>query len=245
MRLSARLSLAATCCTVFFTSACSDSTGPSDAQLAAQLAMHFDSLYVSATDAGTAADSNRSLPLTYLELAAAFGANASSVTVTTANGTEHWKGFELEDVETSGSGLDVFLLVAYRESAAHTMLFASFNADGSFQSGGMFANDTLAFADSVGTGSTSRTSVGDSCVTPSASLANPLVAQVASGYSCSKATFNTSLSYSMPSVPSVDPALRSISFSSTSFNGARLTSNPHTVRRVRGLIRMLNGGNRF
>lgn len=252
MHFSARMTLAATCCTLVFTSACSDSTGPSDSQQAAQLAMHFDSLYVSAAAAALAdssgAYSNRALTLTYLELAAALGANASTVSVTTANGTEQWKGLELEDVETSGSALDEYLLVAYRESAAHTMIVAFFNADGVFEEGGIFTNDTLSVGASDATGSTTRTSLSDSCVTPSASLSNPIISGITSAYTCTKAKFNTSLAYTVPSAPNVDPALTSVSFSSTTFNGARLvgsSAGQATARRAHALFRRLLDSKRF
>jgi len=252
MRLSARLSLTATCCAIIFTGACSDSTAPSDSQQAAQLAMHFDSLYVSAAAAALADSSggysNRALTLTYLELAAALGANASTVTVTTANGTEHWKGLELEDVETSGPGLDEYLLVAYRESAAHSMIVAYFNADGVFEEGGIFANDTLSIGDSAATGSTTRTSLSDSCATPSASLANPIIPNITASYTCTKAKFNSSLAFTIPSVPNVDPALTSVSFSSTTFNGARLvgsSAGQATARRAHALFRRLLDSKRF
>jgi hypothetical protein len=251
MRLSARLTLAATCCALVFTSACSDSTSPNNSQDAAHLAAHFDSLYVTAAALGDSSDgySRRALLLSYLEVAPAFGATATTVTVTTAAGTEHWKGFELEDVTSNGGTPSdtMYLLVAYREAEAHSVLLAFYGADGSIQDGGIFANDTLSIGASDGSGTTSLTTLGSACTAPSSSLANPMIASL-TPLTCNTANFSTSLSLTIPSEPNVDAALTSVSFTSTTFNGVRIVESATgqgVVRRVRALLRNAHSGNRL
>lgn len=251
MRLSARLTLAATCCTLVLTSACSDSTGP-NTQDAAHLAAHFDSLYVTAAALGHQGSngySARATILTLVEVAPAFGATPTTVTVNTATGTEHWKGFELEDVTTNGGTPNdtTYFVIAYREAEAHTVLFAFYGAGGSVQEAGIVANDTLTIGASQESGATSLASVGSACTAPSSSLVNPLLATLGP-LPCNSASFNTSLSLTIPSTPNVDAALTGLSFTATTFNGVRVVepaTGQETVRRVRALLRNAHGGNRL
>jgi len=249
MRPTARLSLAATCCAFVFTSACSDSTGPSDAQLAAQLAMHFDSLYVAAASHSDASYGTRTLLLSFLELAPALGATATNVTVTTANGTEHWKGFEIADLFVHGDTTDTsYIVTAYRESEVHTMAVAIYDAAGSIQGGGLLTNDTLNIGAESGSGLTTRTSLGNSCAQPSSALQNPFVFSLRV-QSCNVATFGTSIALVLTSTPGADAALTRLSFPTTTFNGVWVVESATTgaaaVRRVRAMLRNTQGGNRL
>lgn len=254
MRLFAHLSLAATCCALVFTSACSDSTSPNNSEDAAHLAAHFDSLYVAAAAQAEGSDgyTGRATLLSLLEVAPAFGATASDVSVTTSSGTEHWKGFELEDVLTSGGTPNdtTYFLVAYREAAVHTVLLAFYGSDGNLQSGGIFTNDTLSIGadDTLSTGSTSRSSLGSDCTQPSSSLQNPDVTSLAP-LACNAATFGTSMSLTIPSEPNVDAALTSLSFTTTTFNGIRVLeagdAGEAVVRRVRAMLRKTQSGKRL
>ena len=251
MRFPARLTLAATCCTLVFTSACSDSTSPNNSQDAAHVAAHFDSLYVSAAALASGSDNytERALLLSLLEAQAAYGATPKSVTVTTANGTEHWNAFEIEDVEPdTGTVLDTaFLVVAYREAAAHTIVLAQYDASGLINGGEVLTNDSLPVAPSDGTGSTTRASLGGTCATPSTSLVNHQIASLAN-LGCTPATFNTSMTLAVPSTPNVDPALTSLSFPTTTLNGELFESNQAgtaIVRRVRALVRKHRSSNRL
>lgn len=252
MRLPARLSLAATCCALAFTSACSDSTSPDSSQTAAHLAAHFDSLYVAAAAHGDTASaySFRITALSLLELAPALGAPATNITVTTANGTEHWKGFELEDVlDSAGTPTDTtYFVVAYRESDVHTAMLALYGSDGSIQGGALLTNDTSSIAPSNGHGSTTLSSLSSTCTPISSSLVNPLLTSI-TPLACNVATFGTSLTLVVPSTPNVDPALTSLSFPTMTLKGVRIQENGNTgaaaVRRVRAMLRQAQGGNRL
>jgi hypothetical protein len=248
MRLPARLFIAATCCALLFTSACSDSTGPDASQDAAHLAAHFDSLYVAAAAHSDTSYETRTLLLSFLEVAPAFGATATTITVTTANGTEHWKGFEIADLFVHADTTDTtYIVAAYRESEVHTMLVAIYGQDGRIQSGGLLTNDTLDIGATNGGGSTTRTSLGSTCTQPSSSLQDPLVLTL-NVQSCNVATFGTSMTLALPSTPGADVALTSLSFPTTTFNGVWVvesaSSGTAAVRRVRAMLRK-QGGNQL
>ena len=89
MRFINRLSVAAALGVIALTAACSDSTtGTKGGPKAGTLAQHFDTLYAQA-HALSLTDINyllRSDALSDLELAAAFGASPTNVTVTTSAG---------------------------------------------------------------------------------------------------------------------------------------------------------------
>lgn len=251
MRLSARMALAATCCTLVFTSACSDSTSPDNTQDAAHLAAHFDSLYVAAVSHGdTSASSFRITAVSLLELAPALGAPATNITVTTANGTEHWKGFELEDVlESDGTPNDsAYFVVAYRESDVHTAIVALYDTEGNIQDGVLLTNDTLGVVPSDGTGTTARTSLGSTCTEISSTLQNPQLTSI-NPLACNAAAFGTSMTLVVPSDPNIDAALTSLSFPTTTIQGVRILENGSTgeaaVRSLRAMLRKSRSGNRL
>jgi hypothetical protein len=241
MRHLVHLTAAAACCALVFTTACSDSTGPNNSQDPSHVAAHFDSLYVEASSLGTDAGNGRAQLLSLLELAPAFGAKPADVTVTTGSATEHWKGFELEEVQMDGDTPSdtTYLLLAYRESDAHTVLVAYYNAAGAIEDGGVFVNDTLSVEANDGTGTSSRTSLGAACGTASASLTNPEFAEFES-LPCNTATFSTSMTLVVPETDGLDPALETLSLPVTTFNGLRIQDAAEAgqgmARRVRALL---------
>ncbi|MBK5188428.1 MAG: hypothetical protein JJD97_09285 [Gemmatimonadaceae bacterium] len=241
MRLPARLRIAASFVALALTAACSsDSTGPST-QSPAQLARHFDSLYVSAAARSDTFSTygERALLMTFLELPAALGATPATVNVTTASGVEHWKGYELLEVSAPGTTVDSsYILLAYRDADAHTMIIADFDSSGALQEGGVITGDTIAVSPTNGSGTTSLSSVGATCATPSSTLANPQLATLGIG-SCNLATFHTNFSMTFSTSSSVDPALANLSFSSATINGVRAVDAASTgaVRRVRAMLR--------
>jgi len=244
MFLTARLRVAASFVVITIAAACSgDSTAPSPASVAA----HFDSLYVQAHDLG---DSNsvyisRALLLSLFEMPPAFGASPSSISVTTASGVEHWNAFEFVGVGSNATDSG-YVVLAYRENAAHTMFVVQYDSTGSAVGGLMLTNDTLAVSISDGNGTTSLTSTGAACGTPSASLANPQIPEFEAS-SCALAKFLTSLSLTTQTSASIDPALASISISSRSINGIRLQdpAEAAVLRRVRAVLHSARVGNRL
>jgi hypothetical protein len=245
------MTLAATCCTIAFASACSDSTSP-NTQDAAHIAAHLDSLYLAAVlDGDTSGVSSfRLTTLSLLELAPALGAPASNITVTTANGTEHWKGFELEDVlESGGTPNDTtYFVVAYRDSDVHTAIVALYDTEGNIQDGVLLTNDTLGVVPSDGSGTTTRTSLGSTCTELSSSLQNPQLTSI-NPLACNAAAFGTSMTLVVPSDPSVDAALTSLSFPTTTIKGVRILETGSTgeavVRSLRAMLRKSRVGNRL
>ena len=240
MRRVARVSLAVVCCSSIFAGACSDSTSPKPSLDPAALAAHFDSLYVAALASGTESGGARASDLAFLEIAPAMGAKPVDVTVTTDRATEFWRGFMVEVIYmNAGAPFDsTYLLMAYRDADAHTMLFADYSGDGSFADGGVFTDTTLDIAARLGTGSTTRTPLGSACATPSSSLSNPVVAHYAS-LPCNRSTYLASVTMEMPNAPVLDLPFQSLSVSATAFNGARFLNMevvPGIVGRIPALL---------
>ena len=169
----------------------------------------------------------------------AHGAVPTDLTVTTASGVEHWKGVEMLRVGPTGTFLDSdYVVVAYRDPDAHTLLFGSFANDGSAKAALLVTNDTVGVFQDHTTGVTARTALGGGCATPPVRLRNPSVTPFA-GAQCSAATFTTSLTLSLLSIPGADSASVVLSFSAASFSGIRVASPPATMRRVRALLEQL------
>jgi hypothetical protein len=225
MRLTTRLSVAAAIGVIAATTACgSDSTGPPAGPTAGTLAQHFDTLYAHAK-AASVGDTNfvtRAQLLSNLELAAAFGAAPTTITVTTSAGTEQWKGFVFEEVHPdTGTLVDsAYVVVAYRDSLVHTMVLAGFLANGTSIGMELLTNDTVVINASSHAGGASLTSVGSSCTTPIAGLVNPIIA-TAQSTTCLAALFSSSLTLAFPAHAGVDAALTAFSFPATSFAGER------------------------
>jgi hypothetical protein len=222
MQLAPRIALAAAIAIVTTISACGgDSTGP---VAKTDLAMHFDSLYVTAKGL-SATDTNydfRATALSDLELPSAFGAAPATVAMTTAAGAESWKGFVFQEVMVSNgvpsdSGR---LLLAYRDADAHTLMVTVLLANGDFVGTSLMANDTIVVRASSASGSITQTATGASCATPASGLANPVIA-TASQATCLLATFSAAFAASFPETDGVDPALTELSFPLTTFAGER------------------------
>jgi hypothetical protein len=247
MRLLARINLAASLAAVVLTAACSDSSGPSSADQAATIAARFDSIYVDATaqsNNGSNAFTARAAIASLLEVPPAFGAVPSTITVTTASGNEAWKGFEFVDLTPPGSPPDSsFVLLAYREAAAHTVLAVIFDSTGSPQFAALITGDTLSAQPNAGNAATTLVSVGAACSTPASSLTNPEFDSPLES-SCSLATFRTSLSLQFAAAPGFDAALASLTFAPTAVNGLRVV-DPLQGRRVNALVHALRNAKRL
>jgi hypothetical protein len=216
MRLATRLSVAAAIGIIAATTACgSDSTGPPADHTPGTLAQHFDTLFAHAIVA-------RAQLLSNLELAAAFGAAPTTITVTTSAGTEQWKGFVFEEVHPdTGAKVDsAYFVVAYRDSLVHTAVLAGFLANGTSLGTELLTNDTVVIDTSSQSGGASLTSVGASCTTPIAGLVNPIIA-TAQSTTCLAAVFSSNLTLAFPAHTGVDAALTAFSFPAMSFAGER------------------------
>jgi hypothetical protein len=222
MHIAPRSALAAAIAILTATAACGgDSTGPG---ATTNLATHFDSLYATAK-ALSATDTNydfRTIALSDLELPAAFGATPTNIVMTTATGTESWKGFVFEEVLTnngtpSDSGR---LLLAYRDADAHTLIVTVLRANGSSEGASLMSNDTVIVQASSNAGTITQTAVGASCPAPPSGLSNPVIATAAQA-TCLMATYSATLTLGFPAATGVDPALTHLSFPPTTFAGER------------------------
>jgi hypothetical protein len=222
MQLAPRSALAAAIAILTTMAACGGgSTGPGTAT---SRAGHFDSLYVAAKALG-ATDTNynfRATALSDLELPAAFGGTPSNIAMTTASGTESWKGFAFEEVLTSnGTPSDSGrLFLAYRDADAHTLFVTVLLANGSSVGASLMTNDTVVVHASSNAGSITQTAVGSSCPAPPTGLTNPVIA-TASQSTCLLATYSATLTFTFPATTGVDPALTQLSFAPTTFAGER------------------------
>jgi hypothetical protein len=242
MRPSARLNFAVSLVAISFAAACSDSTGPK-APTSAQLAAHFDSIAIAAQAQSETnqAYSGRVLLASLIELPAALGAKPSSVNVTTANGVESWKAYEVLDVPSSSSSSDsTFFLLAFRDADAHTALLVIFDGSGAGEDGGIITGDTISVSPSDASATTTLSSVTSACTTPSSSLLNPQLAQVTFD-TCNLASFTTSLNITSPTTTGMDAALTSVSFSHVSLNGVRVVDQAQgaSLRRAAAMLRAM------
>jgi len=241
MRTPARLGIVASFLVIAFAAACSDSTGPKT-QSPAQIALHFDSI---AIQAKAQSDTNsaygvRTLLATLIEIPAALGATPATVSVTTANGVESWKAYELLELTSSGSSNNdsSFAILMFRDADAHTAFIAFFDSTGAVQDGGLVTGDTIPVSPSAGDATTSLTSVGSACTAPSSSLHNPGLGSFTVG-TCNLARFRTTLQITLPSTTGVDAALTHLAFTNASMNGVRVVdaATGAAVRRIHQMIR--------
>lgn len=241
MRFINRLSVAAALGVIATVGACSDSTTAPPGPKAGTLAQHFDTLFAQAKALSTS-DLNyvlRSVLLSDLELAAAFGASPTNVTVTTSVGTEQWKGFVIEETlnDTASSPDSAIFVFVYRDSMAHTGVLSGFHSNGTPLASVLLTNDTVAVNDNSHAGSFTLVSVGGSCATPIAGLVNPLIVTDESA-TCASALFGVTLTLGFPSTAGVDAALTSISFPTTSFAGERFVVAASAGARVSSASRL-------
>jgi hypothetical protein len=246
MRLPARLTIAVSLLAISVVAACSDSTGPKG-PTAAQVAAHFDSIAIQAQAQSETNEiySGRNLLATLIELPAALGATPSSVSVTTANGAESWKAYELLAIPSTNAADSVFFLLMFRDADAHTALLVTFDSAGVGNGGGIITGDTISVNPTDASATTALTSVTTACTTPSASLLNPQLASLSIG-TCNVARFSTSLHLTSPSTTGMDAALTSVSITNASVNGVRLveTASGASVRRVFDLLRAVKANKR-
>jgi len=225
MQFAPRIAFAAAFAVLAVTAACSsDSTGPADGEAPTSLATHFDSLYVQAKAQSTSDTifKYRAVALSDLELASAFGATPANVTVTTAAGTETWTGFVFEEVvTTNGTPSDSGRLVlAYRDSDAHTLIVTAFLANGTSIGATLITNDTVVVHANANAGSVTLVSTGSACPAPPSGLTNPVIT-TASQATCLSANFSAALTLGFPPTAGMDTALTQISFPATTFAGVR------------------------
>jgi hypothetical protein len=217
---SGRFLLGACALAVLVTACGSDSTGPKSSNLA----LHYDSLYEHLDPPGQLNPllDLRANILSNIELATAFGAIPSEVSVTTASGLEHWHGVEFV-VNPNGSQFDFdHILIVYRETDAHDALMVHFASDGSAILAILEVADTLVAVPYTLLGSSDVKSQRDGCATPP-TLANPVIGPYSLG-NCATATFTSSISEHPEARPGLDPALTTIEFGPTVFAGEVFTS---------------------
>ena len=244
MIVTKRLVLAALTGIIASVAACGGSsttpTGGGGNTTPGTLAQHFDTLYQRAR-ASSVGDTNynfRTVALSDLELAAAFGASPTSISVTTAAGPEQWKGFVFEEVHDSSGVLDsATFVIAYRDSLVHTLILSGFLGNGTSLGSSLLANDTLQVASSSHSGDATLSTVGSSCATPIAGLVNPLITR-AKSTTCTAAQFTAAQSLGFPARAGVDAALTSVSFPMTSIAGERFVdATTGTQVRLASLLR--------
>jgi hypothetical protein len=239
MRNPVRIGIAASLLAISFMTACSDSTGPSG-PTAAQTATHFDSIAIQAQAQSdtNSAYGTRTFLATLIELPAALGATPATVSVTTANGNESWKAYELLELTPAGSTPDSsYAVLMFRDADAHTALIVFYDSTGTAEDGGLITADTILVSPSDGSGTTSLTSVSSGCTTPSSSLLNPALGTFLNS-ACSLAQFHTTLSLTMPTTPGMDAALTSLSYTNASVNGVRVVDQAGgaSVRRLHEIM---------
>ncbi|MBA2685612.1 MAG: hypothetical protein H0U66_14080 [Gemmatimonadaceae bacterium] len=232
MRLSTRLLLAAAVAVIAATTACgSDSTGPPGGgdHTPGTLAQHFDTLYARAK-ASSVSDTNyneRIQILSDLELAAAFGASPTSITVTTASGTESWNAFVFEEVRNIGGAAtdSAYVIVAYRDSLVHTAIVTGVRANGTSLGASLITNDTLVVVASANSGVATLVSSGGACPAPIAGLVNPIIATGESA-TCVSAVIQAAHTSEFPARTGVPAAYMHFSFAARTFAGERFFDPP-------------------
>jgi hypothetical protein len=210
------------CVTIAMAGACGDdSTGPASANLA----LHFDSLYVASVGGAahpTLPQQVRELAISELEIPPAFGAFPRVISVQTSTGVERWNGFEFAINPQGSEFASNTIVVAYRELDVHTSLVANFNQAGVLQSARLLVNDSVQMIALTSSGTTSITSQGGSCATPP-TLVNPFIVayQIAD---CGRGKFLSSMTADFLLLPGEDIALGHIEFGATTLSGEIFTS---------------------
>jgi hypothetical protein len=196
-------------------------TGPTSLSVAA----HFDSLYVAAIAAHTHGDSTRAAVLSFMELATAYGAVPTTVSVTTATGVEQWKGVALEvaDTSTTASANVQYLAATYSDANVTNVMYSAMQI-------GTASADTVAIllaADTIevtgaGTAAATLLSDGGAC-TVATGLTNPSIAAGAN-FVCNIATMQFAANVTFPATAGVDASLQSIAYAAVSMKGPRFTT---------------------
>jgi hypothetical protein len=205
--------------------ACSSSTSPKQIT-PAQLAEHFDSIYSADLAAGTGLDSNAARNVAELvEVAAAYGGGEASVTVTTASGTQSWKGVGFIFLGTSDTE---YVSALYPNRDLQQVVISLVDMSGGVADGFAAASvDGLASGpnDSTITGETaSLLSTGATCSQQSGlAAASVLTGFVGTSVACTLAKFQVSFSAVFPAAAGLG-ALESVSVTNATIIGPMFAS---------------------
>jgi hypothetical protein len=234
--VSRRYAVVATAALTLVLAACgsSNTTGPKTPTPQA-LATHFDSIYSAYLATGTSNDTALGRYIAeFFEVPPAYGASLSSFTVTTASGTQTWQGFTYEYASTGSSGDSTFLTVAFSDlNLSHFVVTTMNYNSGGFSDGNVFAvvNWTHGGFDSTFSGAASLLSTGATCSLQTGLAAGSYITSgVGASTACELAKFQVSFQATFAAGDSLG-ALSSMSISSDTFNGVRL-SNPIVVSHV-------------
>lgn len=189
------------------------------------VAAHFDSLYVAAIAAHTHGDSTRAALLSFMELATAYGAVPTTVSVTTGTGVEQWQGIALEITDTSAtaSAYAQYLAATYSDANVTNVIYSATQV-------GTSSADTVAIllaADTIevtgaGTAAATLLSDGAACSVTSG-LTNPFIS-LSANYVCNMATLQFGATVTFPASVGVDASLQSISYTAVNLTGPRFTT---------------------
>lgn len=184
---------------LLFVAGCDSSTAPSHVSARA-IARHFDSLMVQAESLNTNSGDARAEVLWRLELAPAFGARPIDVTVTTASGPKRWQGFmwKATNWRIAFPSDSILAIVAYSDNNVTSAVFAEmgFGQGLTDTEVGVLTGDTLP-ASSYSNGPTA-TSLGTLSSAGRCIAADGLSAAFDSlPVTCTSATFEGSVSYSL------------------------------------------------
>lgn len=197
---------------------CDNSFGPARPSARA-LAHHFDSLMVQAESLHTDNGDERALILWNLEVAPALNATPVAVTVTTASGPKTWQGFSWKSTDAFVSIYDsTFTIAAYADAAVTQGLFAqAIYFDGYLTvTLDVVTGDTVAVSDSYRSGEEVQVrSTGGSC-TVIQGLSYPFSAYMGD---CESATFEGSLSLTLPITSGPLADFQTITIAPQQFNG--------------------------
>ncbi|HWZ60051.1 MAG TPA: hypothetical protein VNW46_13835 [Gemmatimonadaceae bacterium] len=200
--------------------ACGGSTDPRPLP-ATQLATHFDSIFSVRLAAGTAADSEAAFAVgQFVELAPAYGANDTAITVTTASGTQMWRGLSFALIDVNGDS-DAFFALYPNRNLSRVVLVQIVRSGGWVSATSIGTTDqfTTVYPDSVASGTSTLLSTGATCSLQSRLAIDPTFSQEYSGYSCASAQINGSLSVVFRAATNIG----SVAISNVTFGGVLLT----------------------
>jgi hypothetical protein len=210
--------------------ACSSSTSPNQIT-PAQLAEHFDSIYAADLAAGTSADSNAARNVVdWFEPGPAYGGGEGSFTVTTASGTQSWKGVGYVYIGTTDTE---YVSGLYPNRDLQTAIISLIEVSGGVTSGvAAISVDGLVSGpnDSTITGiAGSLLQTGASCSLQSGLVAGSVLSDyVGSGVGCTSAKYEISFSAVFPAGAGLG-ALESVSVTNATINGPLFASTASRV----------------
>jgi hypothetical protein len=204
----------------------SSGTGPTP-QTASQLANHFDQIYVAYQVAGTKADSTAAEYIAeYVETPAAYGATDASVTATTTSGTQTWRGEMFGVVFTNGD-TNYYATLYPNQTLPEVIIVQISYANGAY-SGSAAIGTTDKFVtihpDSVVSGTVTLVSAGSACSLQSGLSADSFLTSLFTGFGCTAATVNVSLSVGF----AASTSLGTVAFSNVTLNGELFTQSGAT-----------------